>query len=567
MIGEERSRITSEDYADFIIDYRTNPTVSQFFPDAAINMIDDAYAILHIPVTQFNILTRKGIRLLSLPRLFGLVSEVSLGASGINKLRSIPDFNLRGEGVLIGIVDTGINYTLPAFKKPDGTTKIHSIWDQTIQSEMGYPFQTHYGTEYSEEQINRAIGEENPSTVVPSTDDNGHGSMLAAVAAGTEDKRNGFFGVAPSSELVVVKLKQAKKYLREFYLIPNGAICFQENDIMSGVHYCIETARLMGRPIAICMGMGTSQTGHDGTIPLEQQLSMYADYPNVGIVAAAGNEGNLRRHFHGTINPEVGSVTMELNVGEMDKGFSMQLWGDSPGIYSIDITSPSGEYIPRLTPGFVLSRTISFILEPTVLEVIYFMDEPRTGDEFIVINFSNATAGIWKFTVYQRGDLKGNFNCWLPMGDFITKDTYFAQPDNYTTVLTPANAVLPITITAYNPVGGALYLNASRGFSRNNMIEPELTAPGVNYIAPALNGGYTSYTGTGVAAAHTTGIVALFLEWGVVRGNQPGFDTLEIKKYLIRGAKRSPNLTYPNRDWGYGILDVYNTFDVLRQKK
>lgn len=564
MTGEERIQFSSEDYADYIIDYRMNPDILEMFPEAELHNINNRYAVIHLPISQFANRMQKGVRLLILPKIFGLASEISLEASGINKLRSIPDFNLRGKGVLVGIVDTGIQYTLPAFKKEGGLTKIVSIWDQTILQEDGTHPEIHFGTEYRAEQINQALVAQNPLTVVPSTDENGHGTMLAAVAAGTENLKEGFYGVAPDAELVIVKLSEAKKYLRDFYGIPEKAICYQENNIMWGVQYCLQVARRLNRPLALCIGIGTSLSAHDGTNPLSQQLIMVADSPQIGVVTCAGNEGNLGRHFHATIDPAIGSTSLELNVGEKDSSFSMQLWGEAPGIYSVDILSPTGEYIPRITASLYLSRKISFIFEKTIIYIEYQTVEPKTGDELILMNFHNATPGIWKFTVYEQGNLEGDFHIWLPMGDFITRDTYFIQPDIYTTVLTPGNATVPITVTAYNPVGEALYANASRGYSRNEVICPELAAPGVNYLAPALDGSYKNYTGTGVASAHTTGIVALFLEWGVINGNLNNMDTLEIKKYLIRGAKRSSNLTYPNRDWGYGILDVYNTFDVLR---
>lgn len=565
MNESERIRIIGEDYADFIIDYRTDPSIFNTFENAAIHIINDTYAVIHQPLSFMDNYMNKSSRLIMIPSIYGLTSEAGLEASGVDKLRGIPDFNLRGSGVLVGIIDTGINYSLPAFKKQDGRTKIHSIWDQTIQSEAGYPFNTYFGTEYSEDQINLALENENPLSVVPSTDDNGHGTMLAGVAVGTEDSNAAFTGIAPEAELVVVKLNPAKKYLKAFYEIPEDAVCYQENSIMWGVNYCYQVSRQLNRPIAICIGLGSSQTAYDGTNPLDELVSLYADYPQIGIVVSAGNEGNLGRHYRGTIDPAVGSTSLELNVGEQDKGFTMQLWGRSPGIYSIDILSPSGEYIPRISPGLQISRRIAFIFEPTVIDVFYSTVEPRTGDELIVLNFHNASPGTWKFTVYGRGNLTGEFNIWLPMGDFISKETYFIQPDIYTTVLSPGSALVAITVTAYNPVGGSLFVNASRGFTRTNVIKPELAAPGVNYTAPNLQGGYTNFTGTGVASAHTTGIVALFLEWGVVRGNQTSFDTLEIKKYLIRGADRSDNLIYPNRDWGYGILNAFNTFDVLRQ--
>jgi len=558
------SRYMGEDYVDFIIDTRTNLNISELFPNAVVHKINNTYSILHLPVSQFDDRLMRGARLLLLPTVFGLTSEAALDASGVDRIRSLPDFNLRGGGTLIAIIDTGINYALPVFKKPDGTTKIHSIWDQNIQSGTA-PFELNFGSEYSMNQINQAISSQNSLDVVPSMDENGHGTMLAAVAAGTQDSSAGFSGVAPDAELVIVKLAQAKRYLRDFYSIPEGVVCYQENHIMWGVQYCLLVSRQMNKPIIICMGLGTSQSSHDGTAPLSIMLSDYADYPHIGIVMPAGNEGNLGRHFFGRIDPAIGKIVMELDVGESDKGFSMCLWGSAPGIYSIDIISPSGEYIPRIPASLQVSRRITFIFEETIIYIEYQTVELGTGDQLIMLNFKNTAAGTWRFTVYAQGDLVGEFHVWLPMGDFITRETHFLQPDIYTTVLTPGNAYVPITVTAYNPIGGALYVNASRGYTRSNVVQPELAAPGVNYIAPALNGGYTNYTGSGVASAHTAGIVALLMEWGVVRGNQTSFDTVEIKKYLIRGAERSENLTYPNREWGYGVLNLFNTFDVLRQ--
>lgn len=564
MTGEERNQHGGEDYADYLVDYRTNPNIAELFPEAFIHKINDTYEVIHIPVSEFPIQMQRNARTLILPTVYTLTSEISVEASGIQRIRAIPGFNQRGNGVLIGIIDTGVKYTLPALKKQDGKTKIAALWDQTITEESSTAQTMNFGTEYSEEQINQALAADNPLTVVPSTDENGHGTMLAAVAAGTEDARAGFYGVAPEADLIVVKLAQAKQYLRNFYAVPDGVVCYQDNYIMWGIQFCQQTARRLNRPLSLCIGIGTSLSSHTGTSPLSQQLSRVADSPQTGVVISAGNEGNLSRHFHGTIDPAIGSTSVELNVGEKDKGFTMQLWGAAPGIYSIDILSPSGEFIPRMTPGLYTSRRITFIFEQTIIYVSFQTVEPTTGDELIMLNFHNATSGTWKFTVYEQGNLTGDFHIWLPMGDFISRDTYFTRADNYTTILTPGSANVPITVTAYNPVGNVLYTNASRGFTRTDLVKPELAAPGVNYLAPTLDGGYTNYTGTGVASAHTAGIAALFLEWGVIKGNLPDLDTLEMKKYLIRGAKRIANLTYPNRDWGYGIIDVYNTFDVLR---
>ncbi|MDF2944780.1 MAG: hypothetical protein K0S01_3638 [Herbinix sp.] len=563
MTEEERSRIISQDYADLIIYYRNNPRILEGIPNAVIQIMNEAYAVLYIPVAQFASRRAGNYGFLIVPNVLGLASEVALEASSVNELRNIPNFNLRGEGVLIGIVDTGINYSLPVFKKPDGTTKIISIWDQTIQSE-NYPYDYYFGTEYNSAQINQALQAENPLDIVPSTDENGHGTMLAAVAAGTNMNQENFNGVAPEAELIIVKLKQAKEYLINYYSIPEGVSCFQENSVMWGVQYCIRVARQLDRPVAICIGMGTSLDAHDGNSPLSSFLSLLADFPKTGVVTAIGNEGNRGRHYYGKIDPTIGNATLELNVGENEGSFSMELWGDAPGIYTIDILSPSGEYIPRITAGLRVSREITFIFEETVIYIEYQTVEALSGDQMIFIRFRNVTAGIWKFNVFGQGDLATGFHIWLPMGDFISADTYFIQPNINTTVISPGSAEIPLTVTAYNPANGTLFVNASRGFTRSNMIKPELAAPGVNYLAPNVAGEFVNFTGTGVAAAHTTGIVALILEWGVVRGNQLNMDTIEIKNFLIRGAIRTNNLTYPNRDWGYGVLNLYHTFDVLR---
>lgn len=294
---------------------------------------------------------------------------------------------------------------------------------------------------------------------------------------------------------------------------------------------------------------------------------MNADFPGVTISISAGNEGTRKRHFFGVINQDIGYQTVELHVGDNENSFTMELWGAAPSSYSIDITSPSGEYIPRVAEGLRVSREISFIFDPTIIQIDYNMIESLVGDELILMRFRQPTAGVWTFKVYGRGDIPGSFHIWLPMGDFISQDTYFLQSNPYTTITSPGNAINPITVTAYQPATSNFYQNASRGYTRTNEIKPELAAPGVDILAPTLDHGFTGMTGTGAAAAHTAGITAMFLEWGIVRGNYPGIDTVEVKQFLIRGAKQSPRLQYPNRDWGYGSIDIYHVFRVLRSEE
>ena len=204
---------------------------------------------------------------------------------------------------------------------------------------------------------------------------------------------------------------------------------------MWALNYCNQEARRLNRPLVICFGIGSSQGGHTGRSPLSVVLNIVADLPDTVVVTSAGNEGNLGRHYYGVIDPTIGSNTVELNVSENDKQFAMELWGNPPGIYSIDVLSPSGEYIPRIPASIRVGRVISFIFEQTTLYVDYSTIESQTGDQLILIRFDNASAGIWRFNVYGHGDLATGFHIWLPMGNFISENTYFIQPNIFTTVL------------------------------------------------------------------------------------------------------------------------------------
>lgn len=564
MTREERFKITSNEFADIFVVHNRNEAIINKYAAFSLHIMNDRFAIAYLPVEQINEYSIRDLGYAVFPSSYGLCSERSLEVSGVERIREAPSFNLLGEGVTVGIIDTGIDYTHPAFLNADGTSRISSIWDQTIDSEDQYPEGIFYGTVYTKDQINQALSSETPFDIVPSRDEIGHGTMLAGVAAGSILAESNFSGVVPNAELIVVKLKQAKPIQREIFVIPEDVPCYQENDIMWGIQYVIQAARSLNRPVSICLGLGSSQGPHDGRDYLSSHVSVGADFPGVTITIAAGNEGNSRRHYFGIIDPVAGYNTVELNVGENENGFSMELWGNAPATYSIDITSPSGETVPRIAEGLQISRQISFVFEETVIYVDYKMVENQSGDQLILLRFRNPTPGIWTFQVYGRGNFPGSFHIWLPIDDFISSNTYFIQSNPYTTITAPGTALVPITVTAYNPVNRTLYENASRGYTRINVIKPELAAPGVNILGPNLEQGFSEYTGTGAAAAHTAGICAMILEWGNVRGNYFGIDSVEIKKFLIRGAQRSARQLYPNRDWGYGMIDIFEVFNVLR---
>ena len=565
-MANEINPIVSEEYADILIKTEGVNTILQTFPEAIIIPVNYLISLVNIPVA---LITNQTISMLgygAIPGYLGLVSQGSLEASGIIKLRNIPSFDLRGQGILIGLLDTGIDYTNPIFQYADGSTRIVSIWDQTIQS-GNPPEGFFYGTEYSRDQINQALQSENPYDIVPSKDENGHGTMVAGIAGGNEVPESDFYGIATQAEFVVVKMKTAKEYFKKFIFVPEDAVVFQENDFSFALEYLVKVSTRLSSPLVICIAVSSSEGPRDGRGTLSTYLSLLASTPGIVCILPAGNEGMARRHYFGAPNEKVKSNTVELNVGENASNFSMQLWGNRPNIYSVDIISPSGEYVPKVTTRTSEFHEVSFIFEKTIIYLDYQLMESQSSDPFILFRFKDPAPGIWKFNVYESGDKKFGFHIWLPMHGLVSEDIYFIHSDPYTTVLSLSTNPVSIVVTAYNYADDSLYMEAGRGYTRAGGINPQIAAPGVNVIGPTLDHTFTGFTGTSVAAAHMTGVAVMLLEWGIVKGNLPDMSSVEMKILIERGARRDLNIIYPNQDWGYGILDIYNVFDSLRGKK
>ena len=241
----------------------------------------------------------------------------------------------------------------------------------------------------------------------------------------------------------------------------------------------------------------------------------------------------------------------------------MELWTSAPSLFSVGLISPLGEYTGKIPIWYKDGSAITFPLEASQIYIHYTVVETYTGDEVVVIQIVTPTPGIWKLRVFNDGVDNAFYNIWMSMEHFLTKDTYFLNPEPYTTVCEPGNTTSILTMTGYNHITNSIYPGASRGYTITNDIKPEITAPGVNVYGPLLNGRFGTMSGTSVAGAIGAGAAALMLEWGIVRGNSGAMQTTEIENLFIRGAKRI-NLNYPNREWGYGILDVYSTFESMR---
>ena len=561
--------VTSEDTADFISTYSALPEqLSAMTGIECIDFVSRQFAVLHIPMDDlespmnFSYYTYSAI-----PKLYSLLATDSMEASGILPASRIPAFGNQGQGVLIGFVDTGIDYQNPLFRKEDGSSRILGIWDQTLETGAPDPvngFQALYGTQYSREEIDQALAAPDPLALVPSADENGHGTFLASVAAGGEDPDQDFTGAAPRASIAMVKLKPAKAYLRDFYLIREGADAYQENDIMMGVAYLLHLARRFSMPLVICLGLGTNQGSHVGKSPLGLYLDDINIYAGIAVITAAGNETGYGHHYRAVTRPEETLQTVELNVGEKDSGFSMEFWAQDVDIYRVGFISPTGEVVDPLPSSTEEENVIRFLVEQTEITVFSSIVNTATGSQMVFIRFKDPMPGIWNLTVSSALNITGAFHIWLPSRGFISDTTYFLRPDPDTLVTGPGNSQYALTVSAYDHTTGGIYIHSSRGFSRSGQIKPELAAPGVNITGAGLRSGFVQRSGTSAAAAHAAGAAAILLHWGILERNDPFMNTSAIKTYLIRGAKRNPALTYPNREFGYGTLDLYQAFLRLR---
>ena len=561
--------VTSEDTADFISTYSALPEqLSTMTGIECIDFVSRQFAVLHIPMDDlerpmnFSYYTYSAI-----PKLYSLLATDSMEASGILPASRIPAFGNQGQGVLIGFVDTGIDYQNPLFRKEDGSSRILGIWDQTLETGAPDPvtgFQALYGTQYSREEIDQALAAPDPLALVPSADENGHGTFLASVAAGGEDPDQDFTGAAPRASIAMVKLKPAKAYLRDFYLIREGADAYQENDIMMGVAYLLHLARRFSMPLVICLGLGTNQGSHVGKSPLGLYLDDINIYAGTAVITAAGNETGYGHHYRAVTRPEETLQTVELNVGEKDSGFSMEFWAQDVDIYRVGFISPTGEVVDPLPSSTEEENVIRFLVEQTEITVFSSIVNTATGSQMVFIRFKDPMPGIWNLTVSSALNITGAFHIWLPSRGFISDTTYFLRPDPDTLVTGPGNSQYALTVSAYDHTTGGIYIHSSRGFSRSGQIKPELAAPGVNITGAGLRSSFVQRSGTSAAAAHAAGAAAILLHWGILERNDPFMNTSAIKTYLIRGAKRNPALTYPNREFGYGTLDLYQAFLRLR---
>ncbi len=551
-------KIIDENYFDFIID----GNLVTLDDTGYVTPFTDRHSIIHATSADAQMCELGHQPYHRFPTLYTISSQLNSDIVTIPHIQEEQPLALSGYGVVIAVIDTGIDYQHPVFRHKDGTSRILSIWDQTIHDGLP-PDGFKFGSEYSQEMINLALQTDSPHVIVPSIDKNGHGTAIASIAAGSPNKEKNISGVVPDAKLIVVKLKEAKCNLRSLFCIPDGAICYQETDIIFGMRYALETAKRLSRPLVICLAISSNMGGHEAFGPTGIYMDYLTQLSRVAVSVSGGNEGNKQRHYYGKTETAPFSNEFELKIADKDPYFSFELWPDIKARLSIQIISPKGEKSPIILPSIKECVKYQYIFGEESIWVNNVLIEKLNATQLILVRFSNAAEGIWRIKIENLNEDSYSFDCWLPSGELISDETFFIPSDPDTTITAPGNTGPALTATAYDQFSNTIISAASRGYTRLGRVKPDIAAPGSRIPCAIPQNEYSVLSGTGAAAAHAAGVIAMVLEWAVIRGNYTSITGNDISSLIIQSASKSSQYTYPNKIWGYGRLDIKSLFEYL----
>ena len=418
-------------------------------------------------------------------------------AAGTEYIYKNPYITPTGEGVIIVIIDSGINYLHPDFIKSDNTTKIISIWDQ--ESTLKPPPEGYlFGSEFSKDEINEYINRNDPSL---SVDNVGTGTIAAGIAAGLGRGNSNYDGVAIDAELVIIKLKSYKD------TFVKGKINYEESDFLAAIKYALEIGNRENKRMVINLTVGCQSRA---SIEMAMIDSFY-ELSRSGriLVGGAGNEGNTDIHYSGNIQMTDKSQDIIIQVGEQ-LNLDITLSPIGPDKIGAAIISPGGEmsYIINYSPDPFVYRG-RFSLENTSYEMRYIYPWIKSGTEELAISLKNIKPGIWTLRIFPELIVNGNYSVYLPNKNLISPQTRFTDSASESTITFFGVIKRVITIGAYNDRTDSIWIGSSKGLVVKRPIKPDIVAPGVDIIGPYQNDTYNTATGTGVSSSIVSGVVAI----------------------------------------------------------
>lgn len=520
----------------------------------------NGYAVIVIEEERIGQLAQlPEVEFIEKPKKLYFQTDVGRQVSCIDIVQDMP-LSLRGKGTLIGIVDSGIDYENAEFRNEDGTTRIVSLWDQSVNGRPPAGYLA--GTEYTREQIDAALATEDKEVrrqMVKTSDVSGHGTAVAGIAAGNGrgSEGRGFRGAAPEAELIIVKMGA-----------PREGGFPRTTELMRGVDYIVRKAVELRRPVAINISFGNTYGSHDGTSLVERFLNDIADMWKNVICIGSGNEGASAGHVSGKVRRQI-SETVELAVQQREPALSIQIWKSYVDEMGVSVISPSGR---QAGPFYEFLGAQRYILGDTELLIYYGEPKPYSVKQEIYLSLlpgkQYIESGVWKIVLTPGRIVDGEYQMWLPTQSSLNMGTAFLQPNSMSTLTIPSTASLAVTVAAYDARTFSYADFSGRGpagmYEGENVLKPDIAAPGVRVTAPVPGGGYQSFSGTSFAAPFVTGSAALLMEWGIVRGNDPYLYGEKVKAYLRKGAKQLAGYErWPNALLGYGALCVRDSLPGL----
>ena len=520
----------------------------------------NGYAVIVIEEERIGQLAQlPEVEFIEKPKKLYFQTDVGRQVSCIDIVQDMP-LSLRGKGTLIGIVDSGIDYENAEFRNEDGTTRIVSLWDQSVNGRPPAGYLA--GTEYTREQIDAALATEDKEVrrqMVKTSDVSGHGTAVAGIAAGNGRGSEGrrFRGAAPEAELIIVKMGA-----------PREGGFPRTTELMRGVDYIVRKAVELRRPVAINISFGNTYGSHDGTSLVERFLNDIADLWKNVICIGSGNEGASAGHVSGKVRRQI-SETVELAVQQREPALSIQIWKSYVDEMGVSVISPSGR---QAGPFYEFLGAQRYILGDTELLIYYGEPKPYSVKQEIYLSLlpgkQYIESGVWKIVLTPGRIVDGEYQMWLPTQSSLNMGTAFLQPNSMSTLTIPSTASLAVTVAAYDARTFSYADFSGRGpagmYEGENVLKPDIAAPGVRVTAPVPGGGYQSFSGTSFAAPFVTGSAALLMEWGIVRGNDPYLYGEKVKAYLRKGAKQLAGYErWPNALLGYGALCVRDSLPGL----
>jgi subtilisin family serine protease len=404
-----------------------------------------------------------------------------------------------------------------------------------------------YGTRYSNEDINELLRSGSELRL----DDIGHGTGIAGIAAGSG--RSGDVGIAPKAGIIGVRLGGGAS--RTSTLTTN---------VMRALKYVIDSAQNFGMPVVVNLSFGTNEGSHENTSLFEQYVDDMSERWETVIVVSAGNEGDVGHHYSGMVNTGQ-EVDINFGVGVNLETLYITMWHDFADLFEISLVMPSGRIASM---SIEYDQFVQKELEG--ITVYTYLRQPTQNNSsaerlFVLRARSNQIPhGVYKISLRAVDIVNGIFDMWLPTVESVTNATSFLTPTLSNTITLPGTAYKVVTVAGYNAPLGSIASFSGRGYAtESNQIKPDMTAPAVGVSMPNIGGGYTVRSGTSFAAPFVTGATALFMQWGIVKGNDPFLYGQRMKAFLHRGAQRNHAISYPNPIWGYGTLCIKNTLDEL----